>query len=204
MKWWDPISWSLFFECWILIQLFHSPLSLSSRDPLLPLLFLPWVVVICVSEVIITHSVFLVYFSTQQALCAFCMPCGILICGYRHKPDPVPVLTDTTFQRKTDSMHDRCVFSGDAQEERRVKEWGMLLQRSGKTCLWKSVNWDLNARRDGVMQRWWCLFQAEEQIKIKVRGQSMQRVCHQVGDVAGSAVTKGRVRGGEVREDNSG
>ena len=32
MKWWDWMPWSLFFEYWILSQLFHSPLSLSSRD----------------------------------------------------------------------------------------------------------------------------------------------------------------------------
>ena len=29
------------YECWILSQLFHSPLSLSSRDSLVPLWFLP-------------------------------------------------------------------------------------------------------------------------------------------------------------------
>ena len=32
---------SLFFECWILSQLFHSPFSSSSRGSLLPLHFLP-------------------------------------------------------------------------------------------------------------------------------------------------------------------
>ena len=32
MKWWDQIPRSKFFECWVLSQLFHSPLSLSSRD----------------------------------------------------------------------------------------------------------------------------------------------------------------------------
>ena len=26
MKWWDQMPWSLFFECWVLSQLFHSPL----------------------------------------------------------------------------------------------------------------------------------------------------------------------------------
>ena len=40
MKWWDQIPWSLFFECWVLSQLFHSTLSLSSRDSLV-LHFLP-------------------------------------------------------------------------------------------------------------------------------------------------------------------
>ena len=40
MNWWDQMPWSLFFECWVLSQLFHSPLSLSSRDSLV-LRFLP-------------------------------------------------------------------------------------------------------------------------------------------------------------------
>ena len=32
MKWWDQMPWSLFFECWVLRQLCHSPpLSPSSR-----------------------------------------------------------------------------------------------------------------------------------------------------------------------------
>ena len=31
IKWWDLMPWSSFFECWVLIQLFHSPLSPSSR-----------------------------------------------------------------------------------------------------------------------------------------------------------------------------
>ena len=35
MKWWDQIPWSSFFECWVLSQLFHSPLSPSSRGSLL-------------------------------------------------------------------------------------------------------------------------------------------------------------------------
>ena len=39
MKWWDQMLWSLFFECWALGQLFHSPSS-SSRDSLAPLHFL--------------------------------------------------------------------------------------------------------------------------------------------------------------------
>ena len=33
-----------YFECWVLSQLFHSPLSPSSRGSLAPLQFLPWVV----------------------------------------------------------------------------------------------------------------------------------------------------------------
>ena len=41
MKWWDQMPWSSFFECWVLSQLFHCPLSLSSRGFLVPLHFLP-------------------------------------------------------------------------------------------------------------------------------------------------------------------
>ena len=31
MMWWDQMPWSSFSECWALSQLFHFPLSLSSR-----------------------------------------------------------------------------------------------------------------------------------------------------------------------------
>ena len=41
MKWWEQMPWSLFSECWALSQLFHSPLSPSSRGSLVPLCFLP-------------------------------------------------------------------------------------------------------------------------------------------------------------------
>ena len=37
IKWWDQMPWSSFSECWALSQLFHSPLSLSSRGFLVPL-----------------------------------------------------------------------------------------------------------------------------------------------------------------------
>ena len=37
----DQMQWSWFSECWVLSQLFHSPLSLSSRGFLAPLPFLP-------------------------------------------------------------------------------------------------------------------------------------------------------------------
>ena len=54
IKWWDWMPWSLFtecwfffsfffFECWVLSQLFHSPLSLSSRGSLV-LCFLNWTI----------------------------------------------------------------------------------------------------------------------------------------------------------------
>ena len=39
MKWWDQMPWSQFFKCWVLSQLFHSPLSLSSRGSLAPLAY---------------------------------------------------------------------------------------------------------------------------------------------------------------------
>ena len=41
MKWRDWMPWSSFSECWVLSQLFQSPLSLSSRGFLVPLHFLP-------------------------------------------------------------------------------------------------------------------------------------------------------------------
>ena len=41
MKWWDRIPLSSFFECWVLSQLFHSPLSPLSRGSLASLHFLP-------------------------------------------------------------------------------------------------------------------------------------------------------------------
>ena len=41
MRWWDRMPWSSFSECWALSQLFHSPLSLSSRGFLAPLHFMP-------------------------------------------------------------------------------------------------------------------------------------------------------------------
>ena len=50
MKWWEQMSWSLFFECWVLSQLFHSPLSPSSRGSLVPLHHKGDV--ICISEII--------------------------------------------------------------------------------------------------------------------------------------------------------
>ena len=34
MTWWDQMPWSYFFECWVLTQLFHSPLSPSSSRSL--------------------------------------------------------------------------------------------------------------------------------------------------------------------------
>ena len=34
MKWWGRMLWSSVFECWVLCQLFHSPLSLSLRGSL--------------------------------------------------------------------------------------------------------------------------------------------------------------------------
>ena len=52
MKWWDQMLWSLFFECWALSQLFHSPLSLSSRGFLFFFAFCHKGGVIWISEVI--------------------------------------------------------------------------------------------------------------------------------------------------------
>ena len=38
----DWMTWSLFSKCWVLSQLFHSPLLPSSRGSLVPLHFLPF------------------------------------------------------------------------------------------------------------------------------------------------------------------
>ena len=46
------MTWSSFFERWVLSQLFHSPLSHSSKDSLVPLSFCHKGGVICISEVI--------------------------------------------------------------------------------------------------------------------------------------------------------
>ena len=41
MKWWDWMPLSSFFECWVLSQVIHSPLSQSSRGSLAHLQFMP-------------------------------------------------------------------------------------------------------------------------------------------------------------------
>ena len=41
MKRWEHMPWS-FFECWVLSQLFHSPLSPSPRHYLASICFRPW------------------------------------------------------------------------------------------------------------------------------------------------------------------
>ena len=52
MKWWDRMPWYLFFECWVLRQLFHSLLSPSSRGSFSSSsLFSIRVIITCVSEV---------------------------------------------------------------------------------------------------------------------------------------------------------
>ena len=52
MKWWDQVPWSSFSECWAFSQLFHSPLSLSSRSFLVLFTICHQGGVICISEVI--------------------------------------------------------------------------------------------------------------------------------------------------------
>ena len=51
---WNDGTWcnDLSFECWVLSQLFYSPLSLSSRGSSVPIHFLHKGGVICISEVI--------------------------------------------------------------------------------------------------------------------------------------------------------
>ena len=48
VKWWDPMSGSLFFECCILSDLIHSTLSPSSRGFWVPLPFMPLRVISCI------------------------------------------------------------------------------------------------------------------------------------------------------------
>ena len=72
MKWWDQMPWSLFSECWALSQLFHSPLSLSSRGSLV-LHFHHKCGVICVSEVIdISPSNLFFFFLLPAILISAC------------------------------------------------------------------------------------------------------------------------------------
>ena len=52
MKWWNQMPWSYFSECWALSQLFHPPLSFSSRGSLLLFHVCHKDGVICISEVI--------------------------------------------------------------------------------------------------------------------------------------------------------
>ena len=59
MKWWDQMPWSSFSECWTLSQLFHSPLSLSSRGFFRSLLFLSFIVPIFAWNVPLVSLVFL-------------------------------------------------------------------------------------------------------------------------------------------------
>jgi len=71
MKWWDWMPWSLYFECWILNQLFHSPLTFIKR------LFSSSSLsamsgVICISEVIDISPCNLDSACTSSSL-AFCM-----------------------------------------------------------------------------------------------------------------------------------
>ena len=51
-KLWDWMPWSWFFKCWVLSQIFHCPLSPSSRGSLVPLHFLHESDIICISEVV--------------------------------------------------------------------------------------------------------------------------------------------------------
>ena len=80
LKWWDQISWSLFFECGVLSQLFHSPLSPSSRGSLVPLHFSA---IRVVSSVFLRLLIFLlvilisVYDSSSLAFCMMYPACKL-------------------------------------------------------------------------------------------------------------------------------
>ena len=204
MKWYDWMPWSSFSECWVLIQLFHSPLSLLSRDALLPLHFLPWVVVICISEVIITHSVFLVYFSIEETLCAFCMPGAIL-----RYVDTETKLIQSLFWwvlhsrgKQTACMTDAC----SVVMHRRKEEW------RGEGCYYSDQGRPVcgNLWAETWMQGGWNHAKMTMLISgsgtNKGQGQSPERVwCVSVRRRSGwEWVSKGGVGGGEVTEDISG
>ena len=58
LKWWDWMPWSLFFECWVLSQVFHSSFTLTERIFSSSSLSARTVVIICISEVAdISHSI---------------------------------------------------------------------------------------------------------------------------------------------------
>ena len=74
MKWWDWMPWSLFSECWALSQLFHSPLSLSSRGSLVVFfIFCHKGGVICISEIINISS------SNLDSSCASSSPAFLMM-----------------------------------------------------------------------------------------------------------------------------
>ena len=50
MRWWDQMPWSLFFEYWVLSQVFHSPLSPSSKGSLVTLHFCQYSGIIYISD----------------------------------------------------------------------------------------------------------------------------------------------------------
>ena len=52
MKCWGQMSWSSFYECWVLSRLFHFRFSPSSRGSFVSLCFLPLSDIICMSEVV--------------------------------------------------------------------------------------------------------------------------------------------------------
>ena len=109
MKWWDWMSWSEFYECWIWSQLFQSPFSPSSRGSLVSLQFLPlewyhlhiwgcW----CFSHLswfqLVTHPVWHFSWCAQHLVkqtgwqqTAYCTPFSIL----NHSVIPYRVLTYT-------------------------------------------------------------------------------------------------------------
>ena len=75
MKWWDQIPWSTFFECWVLSQFFHSPLSLSPRGPLVPPSALGVVSSACLRLLIFLPAILIpAYASPSLAFCLMYSP----------------------------------------------------------------------------------------------------------------------------------
>ena len=106
LDWWDQRPWSSFFECWILSQLFHSPLS-PSRDSSLSLLsairvvssaclrsliFLPAILILaCTSSSPEFHMTYFTYKLNKQSdnMQPWCTPFQV----WSQSIVPCPVLT---------------------------------------------------------------------------------------------------------------
>ena len=101
MNWWDQMTWSSFFEGWVLSQLFPSPLSLSSRGCLVPLCTIYHKGgVICIS----------VQFSSVTQSCpALCDPMNCSTPGYpvHHQH---PELAQTHVHRVSDAISSSAIL----------------------------------------------------------------------------------------------
>ena len=103
MKWWDRMPWSSFSECWALSQLFHSPLSLSSRYIVTNFLVIRPFQIYHISSFQIFILILLIIFTMLYItfLCLICFKTGhfyLLICfTYFTTPHTLPLATTNLF-----------------------------------------------------------------------------------------------------------